>query len=107
MPVVGSIIWETTVVRVGTLLAVFILFSATALANDSKYLLNLDLVVKLQDGSDSYSIQLQGVHLSPGKAFHEDDQGKYEFFLTASGVDDGTGRLTIEFYEYQTQKKKS
>jgi len=88
-------------------LTILTLFAATALAGDSKLLLNLDLNMKLPDGSDSYSIQLQGIHISPGRAFHGDDLGKYDYFLTVSGVEDGRGRLTIEFYEYETRKKKS
>jgi len=95
------------VVRVGSLFTLVLLFSASALAGDSKFLLNLDLNVKLPDGSDSYSIQLQGVHLSSGSAFHGNDLGKYDYFLTVSSVEDGKGKLTIEFYEYETRKKKS
>ena len=88
-------------------MALLVLISATSLAGDSKFLLNLDLKMKLPDGSDSYSIQLQAVHLSPGKAFHGTDLGKYDYFLTLSDVDNSKGKLTIEFYEYETRKKKS
>jgi hypothetical protein len=98
---------ENIVVRVATLLAVLVSFSTTALASDSKYVLNFDLITKLPDGSVGYSIQLQGIHLVPDKAFHGDDLGKYDYFLTVSGVENGKGKLTIEFYEYETRKKKS
>lgn len=93
--------------RVGSLFVLLMLFSATSLAGDSKFLLNLDLNMKLPDGSDSYSIQLQGVHLASGKAFHGEDLGKYDYFLTVSDVDGGSGKLTIEFYEYESRRKKS
>jgi hypothetical protein len=82
-------------------------FSATTFASDSKYLLNLDLNTKLPDGNAGYSIQLQAIHLSPGKTFHGNDLGKYDYFLTLSEVEDGKGKLTIEFFEYETRKKKS
>ena len=98
---------ETIVKRVGSLLASLALLAAPALAGDSQFLLNLDINMKLPDGSDSYSIRLHGVHLVPGQAFHGDDLGKYDYFLTVSGVEDGSGKLTIEFYEYETRKKKS
>ena len=93
--------------RVGPVFALLALFAAPALAEDRHFLLNLDLNMKLPDGSDSYGIQLQGIHLAAGKAFHGDDLGKYDYFLTVSGVEDGGGKLTIEFYEYETRKKKS
>ena len=94
-------------VRVGILLALLMSFSATTFASDSKYLLNFDLNTKLPDGNAGYRIQLQAIHLSPGKTFHGNDLGKYDYFLTLSEVEDGKGKLTIEFYEYETRKKKS
>ena len=83
------------------------LFLTPVQAGDGKYLLNLDLNTKLPDGSGGFSIQLQGIQVSANNAFHGGDLGKYEYFLTVSGVEDGHGRLTIEFYEYETRKKVS
>ena len=52
-------------------------------------------------------LQLQGVGLSDGKAFHGQDLGKYDYFLTVTEVKDGKGKLTIEFYAYETRRKQS
>jgi len=98
---------ENAVVRVGILLTLLMSFQATSLADDRAYLLNFDLNITLPDESTVYSIQLQGVRLSPAKPFTGNDLGKYDYFLTVSDVEDGKGRLTIEFYEYETRKKKS
>ncbi len=93
--------------RTWILLAILAMAASTAVAGDNEYLLNIDLNSKLPDGSSGFSIQLQGIHLSSGKAFHGTGLGKYDYFLTVSGVSDGKGRLAIEFYEYETRKKKS
>ncbi len=50
---------------------------------------------------------MQGIHLASDEALHGIDLGKYDYFLTASGVEAGVGRLTIEFYECETRKKTS
>ena len=78
-----------------------------AKAGEGEFLLNFDLNMKLPDGSVGSSIQLQGIRLSADRAFHGADLGKYDYFLTVSGVEGGHGRLTIEFYEYETRKKVS
>ena len=93
--------------RVRSLLALLTLLPVLVAAGDREFLLNFNLNMTLPDGSDSYSIQLQGIRLFPGKAFHGEDLGNYDYFLTVSDVEDGSGVLTIEFYEYETRKKKS
>jgi len=95
------------VARVGILLAMLMSLPATSLASDSTYLLNLGVNTTLPDGEPGYRIRLQAIHLSPGKPFHGYDLGKYDYFLTVSDVEDGKGKLTIEFYEYETRKKES
>ena len=95
---------ETVVKRVGLLL---VLLATTASADDGRFLLNLDLNMKLPDGSDTYSIKLQGIQLELDVAFHGEGPGQYDYFLTLSNVKDGAGKLTIEFYEYETRKKES
>jgi hypothetical protein len=98
---------ENIMARVGTILAILVLSSTTAFAGNAKYVLNFDLISMLPDGSVSYSIQLRGIHISLDEAFHGDDLGKYEYFLTVSSIEDGKGKLTIEFYEYETRKRIS
>ena len=92
--------------RRALLASLALLFTAT-FAADNGYLLNFDLDMKLPDGSNSYSVQLQGVDLQLNQAFHCNDLGKYEYFFTVSDVDNGKGKLTIEFYEYETRRKTS
>jgi len=98
---------EKFVKRLGVLLALLMSLSTTAHSSDDKYLLNFDLNTELPDGSVGYSIQLQGIHLLPDTAFHGDDLGKYDYFLTVSGLEDGMGKLIVEFYEYESRKKTS
>ena len=93
--------------RIGIMLAILVLPLAATFASDSEYLLNFDLNTALPDGSVGSSIQLQGIHLSANQAFRGDDLGKYDYFLTISDIENGKGKLTIEFYEYATRKKKS
>ena len=93
--------------RIGVLLAILLVPVSTTLASDNEYLLNFDLITKLPDGSIDGRIQLQGIRVLATKAFHGDDFGKYDYFLTVSNVKDGKGKLTVEFYEYETRKKKS
>jgi hypothetical protein len=63
--------------------------------------------MELPDGSSSYSVQLQGIGLSLNRAFHGRDLGKCDYFYTVSDVENGKGKLTIEFYEYETRRKTS
>lgn len=93
--------------RLGVLVSVLMLALVPAFADEGRFIMNMELITKLPDGSDSYSIQLQGIHLVPDKPFHGNDLGKYDYFLTVSDSEDGNGKLTIEFYEYETRKKKS
>ncbi len=93
--------------RRGLLSAIFALLSTATFAADNEYLLNFDLNMKLPDGSNSYSVQLQGVGLRLNQAFHGSDLGKYDYFLTVSDVENDKGKLTIEFYEYETRSKTS
>ena len=86
---------------------VSMLFLAPVQASDSEYLLNFDLKRIQPDGSVGGSIQLQGIRVSADNAFHGVDLAKLEYFLTVSDVTDGGGKLTIEFYEYETRKKVS
>ena len=96
---------ENVVVRISVLLTILLLLSGMTFASDSGYILNFDLIVKLPDGSDNSSIQQQGISISPQVALHGNDFGKFEYFLTVSDVEDGKGKLTIEFYEYETRRK--
>lgn len=93
--------------RLGLLSAIFALLSSATFAADNEYLLNFDLNMKLPDGSDSYSVQLQGLGLRLNQAFHGSDLGKYDYFFTVSDFENGKGKLTIEFYEYETSRKIS
>lgn len=86
-------------------LTIPLLLSSAAFADD--YLLNFDLNMSLPDGSDTYSIQLQGIGLSLDRPFHGSDLGKYDYFLTVSDVENGGGKLMVEFYEYETRRKTS
>jgi len=98
---------ENFIMRLGKLAAILMLALVPAIADDGKVIMNMELITKLPDGSDSYSIRLQGIHLVPDEPFHGNDLGKYDYFLTVSDGEDGNGKLTIEFYEYETRKKKS
>lgn len=93
--------------RTGFLITILTLCSSTTFASDGKYVLNFDLNTKVPDGTVAYTIQLQGISILPNVPFHGDDLGKYDYFLTVSNVKDGIGKLTIEFYEYETRKKVS
>ena len=94
-------------IRPGTSLVIVTLLLTSALAGENDFIMNFDLVTKRPDGSVEGSIQLQGIHLVAGKPFHGSDLGRYEYFLTVSGVEDGECVLTIEFYEYKSRKKVS
>jgi hypothetical protein len=90
------------------LLATFaVLAHSLSFAEDDKLVMNFDLNTLSPDGSVAYSIQQQGIHLSPGKPFHGTDLGNFDYFLTASKAEDGKAKLTIEFYEYETRRKMS
>lgn len=52
-------------------------------------------------------IQLQGVQLTLEEPFGGNDFGEHDYSFTVSSVDDGRGRLTIEFYEYESRRKVS
>lgn len=94
--------------RTAILLAVLSLAPAHAGTNSvQKYQMNIDLIVKTHDGDIVYSHQLQGINFLSGKPFHGKDLGEIDYFLTITGADDGKGKLTIEFYRYETRKKRS
>jgi len=94
-------------VRLAVLISVAILSHAVTLADDSQYVINFDLNTLSPDGDIVYSIQLQGIHLSPETPFHGNDLGKYDYFLTVSEIESGETKLTIEFYEYESRRKTS
>lgn len=95
-------------VRIGILLAILILSSATAFAGEGKYIVNFDLVAGMVDTGEIHgTLQQQGIHLQAGQPFHGKDLGEMDYFLTVSEIEDGRGRLTIEFYQYETRKKVS
>lgn len=73
----------------------------------NRYIMNFDLLTKTADGDDRSSINLQGIHLHDGKVLQGDDLGEFRYFLTISGTDDRKGKLTIEFYEYESRNKTS
>jgi hypothetical protein len=93
--------------RLGVLSTILAVLSATTFAADNEYLINFDLNMKLPDGSDSYSVQLQGIGLRRNQAFHGSDLGKYDYYLTVSDVENGKGKLSIEFFEFETRMKTS
>ena len=94
-------------IRLSRNLAILTLFLTTALAGENSFIMNFDLITKRPDGSIEGSIQLQGIHLVVGQPFHGSDPGRYDYFLTVSDFENGKGRLTIEFYEYESRKKVS
>ena len=83
------------------------LSASVGFADESGYVMNFDLRTLTPDGDIVYTIQLQGIHLTPAEPFHGDDLGKYDYFLTVSEADNGKARLTIEFYEYESRKRTS
>jgi len=95
--------------RFGILLAILpmTLVLTPTYADDATYIMNFDVEVLRWDGRNHGSIQLQGVHLTLDKPFHGRDFGEHDFFFTVSDVEDGKGRLTVEFYEYESRKKVS
>jgi hypothetical protein len=92
-------------------MAIVMLSFATALAAEdstSEYVMNFDLIINKSDGGEVYyRIHQQGVHLLSKKPFHGDDLGEFDYFLTVSEMEDGKGKLSIEFYQFETRKKKS
>jgi len=100
---------ENQMMRFGILLATMTmtLMLSPTYAGDAKYIMNFDVEVLRWDGRNNGSIQLQGVHLALDQPFHGRDFGEHEYFFTVSDVKDGKGRLTIEFYEYESRKKVS
>ncbi len=93
--------------RFGLVLAITLLSQGATYADENGFVMNFDLNTLSPGGEVVYSIQLQGIHLTPGTPFHGDDLGKYDYFLTVSELADGKGNLTIEFYEYASRKKTS
>ena len=89
------------------ILALFPVFMSAAWADSGEYVLNFDLDSTFANGNPGFSIQLQGINLVSDKAFHGKDLGKHDYFLTVSNVNNGVGKLTIEFYEYETRKNES
>jgi hypothetical protein len=89
------------------LASIAILLNVVAFAGENEYVMNFDLKTLTADGDVFYDIQLQGIHVKQGRPFHGDDLAEYDYFLTLSQVKDGKAKLTIEFYEYESRKKKS
>ncbi len=98
---------EAVVRQIGILAVMVLSLTGLALADSGEYVINFDLNTRSPDGEIGYSIQMQGVHVVAEKPLHGDDLGKFDYFLTVSDVKDGAGKLTIEFYEYETRKKIS
>jgi hypothetical protein len=80
---------------------------SAAVASENEFVMNFDLMTKSPDGEVGYGIQFQGIHLRPKKPFHGNDLGEFDYFLTVSEFDEGKGKLTIEFYQYESRRKKS
>ncbi len=94
--------------RLGISLAVVMLAFSTAVAGESKYIMNFDLVVNIPAGGDVvYLHRLQGINFLSGKPFHGRDLGEIDYFLSIADAEGGKGKLTIEFYQYETRKKES
>jgi len=93
--------------RTGFVAAIAMLSISLSFAGEDKYVMNLDLVTMSPDGDVGYNIRLQGIHLQPGKPFHGDDLGEFDYFLTVSDLNEGKGQLTIEFYQYESRRKTS
>jgi len=94
--------------RFGITLAVVMLTLSTAVAGDSKYIMNFDLIVKLPASDEVvYSHQLQGISFLSEQPFHGRDLGEFDYFLTIADAEGGKGKLTIEFYLYETRKHES
>ena len=93
--------------RFGLILAMALLSQGVIFADENRLVMNFDLNILSPGGEVDYTIQLQGIHLTPGKPFHGDDLGRFDYFLTVSGLEGGNGNLTIEFYEYASRRKAS
>jgi len=94
--------------RVIAALVIFLVvaaFSKQAVADEAHFVMNFDLITKSPDGSVEGNIQLQGVRLLSGKSFRGDDLGEFDYFFTVQEVEGGKGKLTIEFYLYETRKQ--
>lgn len=90
------------------LLATLMTFSLSATgAGENELVMNFDLMTKSPDGDVGYSIQFQGIHLRLKKPFRGNDLGEFDYFLTVSELEDEKGKLTIEFYQYESRKKNS
>lgn len=99
---------ESVMLRTGILSAILMLSTTMTFADESEYIVNFDLIVrKPADGEIIYSHRLQGINFLNGKPFHGEDLGEIDYFLTITDADDGKGKLTIEFYQYETRKKES
>jgi len=88
-------------------MAIAMLSLSASFADEGDIVMNFDLITRSPDGDVGYNLQLQGIHLLPGKPFHGDDLGEIDYFLTVSSIKDGKGKLTIEFYQYESRRKKS
>ncbi len=93
--------------RAGIIVTIALLSFTTSLADEDSYVMNFDLITRSADGEVGYNIQLQGIRLLPGKPFHGDDLAEFDYFLTVSSLEDGKGKLTIEFYQYESRRKTS
>jgi hypothetical protein len=93
--------------RFGLVIAIAMLTLSASFADEGDIVMNFDLITRSPEGDIGYNIQLQGIHLLPGKPFHGDDLGEFDYFLTVSSVEDGKGKLTIEFYQYESRRKIS
>jgi len=86
-----------------------LLFAINVLADEGKknFVMNFDF--DLSDVSTSRvfgSLQLQGIRLRENNQFQGKDLGKIDYFFTVSETDKGEGKLTVEFYQYESRKKK-
>ncbi len=94
---------------IAVLTVVFLLPNSYAdIGGKQAYILNFDLDVNYPIGSDIvYETRLEGIHLSSEKPFHDEGLGEIDYFLSISESEDGLGRLTVEFYQFESRRKIS
>lgn len=86
-----------------------LLFAINAVADEGKQIFVMNFDFDLTDVSRSEvlaSLRLQGIPLREGNPFEGNDLGTFDYFFTVTESDNGEGRLTIEFYQYESHKKE-
>lgn len=93
-----------------TLATVLLSITLAVAADESSksFIMNFDFDLSEVDAAKVIgSLQLQGIRLQADKPFHGKDLGEFDYFFTVSEIEDGKGKLTIEFYRYESRRKKS